>query len=324
VSLAVAPPAQDRGLAATPEPQLTSGGAPGTEAASAARAVPSSPVVPPSKTRAKHLMDTASLSNPPSQGAASATSRETRQRLPQSVGTTRPARTPREQPREPSQLLANAQPRAPLQPLANAGSAVSLAMTKLSEFVAHHTPGTAERSTPRPQRPAPLFQDATPLEATPSPRGATDTWSSGPASDASEAMPPHLPFWPPTEVPEGSAGLLRSPEPPPQEALRPAPRVPTAAWEMARPVPAQPLQGHTVEIHAGLAHASVLINGRYIGQAPVVVYLPLGAYTMAIDNPGYAQMTWKMHVDPNGVTLHTPRRGGGAWSASYVPRILAY
>ena len=78
-----------------------------------------------------------------------------------------------------------------------------------------------------------------------------------------------------------------------------------------------------MEIHAGLAHATVLINGQYIGQASVVVYLPLGAYTMAIANPGYAQMTWKMHVDPNGVTLHTPRRGG-AWSASYMPRVLAY
>jgi hypothetical protein len=79
-----------------------------------------------------------------------------------------------------------------------------------------------------------------------------------------------------------------------------------------------------VEIHTGLAQASVLINGRYIGHSTVVIHLPLGVYTMAIDNPGYAQMTWRMHVDPNGVALHMARPGGRSWPPHYAPRILAY
>jgi hypothetical protein len=322
---ALAPLTMGSRLSATPEPQPASDRALEAEADPTADAIPPDPVVPvareatdrrehlvpepkkqaelsphetpPSTARAKHLMATALLSNPLSHEAASATPRETLQRPPQPPGKTRLARTPRMQSHRPSQ------------PLARRGSAAPPAMPTGSEPVAHDTPDATERSAASPQREAQLFQNDTPLAAAPSTPGATDT---------------QLPLPPPTQVPEGSAVPPRSPEPPPREAARPAPRVPSAAWEMTRPVPARPLQGHTVEIHTGLAHASVLINGKYIGQTPVVIHLPLGVYTMAIDNPGYAQMTWKMHVDPDGVALHMTRQRGWSWAPPYAPRVLAY
>jgi general secretion pathway protein A len=338
--LALAPPVVDRRLAATPEPQLVSGRAREAEADTAASAVQLDPAVPvapeatdrrehrsskpekqaepsphetpPSTAGAKRLMATALLSKPLSQGAASATPRETLQQPPQPPGTTRLARTPKAQPHKPSQPLARRGPTAPP------------AMPKLSDPVAHDTPGAAERPAPSPQRQAQLLQDDPPLGAAPSPQGATETRFSGEASDVPEATQPRTPLWPPTEVSEGSTALPRSPEPLPREAARPAQRVPTVTWETARPVPARPLQGRTVEIHTGLARASVLINGQYMGHTSVVIHLPLGVYTMAIDNPGYAQMMWKMHVDPNGVALHMARSRGWAWPPYYMPRVLAH
>jgi hypothetical protein len=93
---------------------------------------------------------------------------------------------------------------------------------------------------------------------------------------------------------------------------------------MARPMPTPVLQGRTVEIHTGLAQTSVLINGAYIGLAPVVIHLPWGVYTMAIDRPGSTPMTWKMQVDPNGVALHMTKSGGWSWPSSYTPRVVAH
>jgi general secretion pathway protein A len=337
--LALAPLVVSRNPPVTPESQLDSGRVLEAEAEPAAGAIqsdaamsiareatnrheyllpeskkqaePSPQETLPSTARAKRLMATASPPNVLSQGAVSTTLRETLQRPPQPSGTTRLAKTSRAQPHEPTQ------------PLARRGPAVPPAIPRHSEPVAHDTLGTAERPTPSPQRQAQLVQDDLPLGAAPHPGGMTDARFSGQASDTPEATQPPRPLWSPPEGPEGPAVLPRSPEPP-REAAPPAQRVPTAAWEMTRPVPAQPLQGHTVEIHTGLARASVLINGKYIGQTPVVIHLPLGVYTMAIDNPGYAQMTWKMHVDPNGVALHMTRQRGWSWAPPYAPRVLAY
>jgi hypothetical protein len=336
--LALAPPVIDRRLAATPEPQPASDRTLEVEVDTAAIAVQSDPAVPvaraatdhrahlslepekqaepspyetpPSTASAKRLMATALLSKPLSQGAASATPRETLQQSPPPPGTTRLTRTPKVQSHKPSQTLARREPTAPP------------AMPKLSDPVALDTLGAAARSAPRPQRQTQLLQD-NPGAALNS-DGATDTRFSRQASDAPEAAPPRMPLWPPTEVSEGSTALPRSPEPLPREAARPAQRVPTVTWETPRPVPARPLQGHTVEIHTGLARASVLINGQYMGQTSVVIHLPLGVYTMAIANPGYAQMTWKMHVDPNGVALHMARSRGWSGPPPYTPRVLAH
>jgi hypothetical protein len=88
-------------------------------------------------------------------------------------------------------------------------------------------------------------------------------------------------------------------------------------------VPTLAFQGRTVEIHTGLAQTSVLINGAYIGPAPVVLHLPLGVYTMAIDRPGSTQIRWKMHVDPTGVALLMTKSGGGSWPPGYTPRVFA-
>jgi hypothetical protein len=79
-----------------------------------------------------------------------------------------------------------------------------------------------------------------------------------------------------------------------------------------------------VEIHTGLAQTSVLINGAYIGPAPVVLHLPLGVYTMAIGRPGYTQMRWKLQVDPTGVALLMTKSGGGSWPPHYIPRVFAH
>ena len=336
--LALAPPVIDRRLAATPEPQLASGrtleaamdttasavqsdpALPVTREATDGRAhlslepekqaEPSPPETSPSTASAKRLIATALLAKPVSQGTASATPSETLQRPAPPPGTTRLTRTPKAQPHKPAQTLARRGPTAPP------------ALPPLSEPVAHDTPGVAERSAPSPQGQAQLFQDDPP--AAPSPHEATNTRFSGQASDAPVATQPRMPLWPLTEVPGEATALPKSPEPPPQEAVRPAQRVPTTTWETSRPVPARPLQGHTVEIHTGLARASVLINGQYMGHTPVVIHLPLGVYTMAIDNPGYARMTWKMHVDPGGVALHMARSRGWSWSPHYMPRVLAY
>jgi len=338
--LALAPPVIDTRLAATPEPQLASGRTLEATVDSAASAVQSDPAVPvareatdrraplslepekqaepslhetpPSPASAKRLMATAWLSKPLSQGAASATPRETLQQSPPPPGTTRLTRTRKAQPHKPSQTLARRGPTAPP------------ALPKLSDLVALDTPGAAERAAPSPQRQAQLLQDAPPLGVAPRSDGAADTRFSGQASDAPAATHPRMPLWPPTEVSEGSTALPRSPEPLPREAARPAQRVPTVTWETPRPVPARPLQGHTVEIHTGLARASVLINGQYMGHTSVVIHLPLGVYTMAIDNPGSAQMTWKMHVDPNGVALHMARSRGWSGPPHYTPRVLAH
>jgi len=88
-------------------------------------------------------------------------------------------------------------------------------------------------------------------------------------------------------------------------------------------VPTPSVQGRTVEIHTGLAQTSVLINGAYIGPAPVVLHLPLGVYTMAIDRPGSTQIQWKMQVDPTGVALLMAKSGGRAWPPGYMPRVFA-
>jgi len=92
---------------------------------------------------------------------------------------------------------------------------------------------------------------------------------------------------------------------------------------MAGSGPPPSVQGRTVEIHTGLAQTSVLINGAYIGPAPVVLHLPLGVYTMAIDRPGSMQMRWKMQVDPTGVALFMTGSGGGTWPPGYMPRVSA-
>jgi hypothetical protein len=62
----------------------------------------------------------------------------------------------------------------------------------------------------------------------------------------------------------------------------------------------------------------------YIGPAPVVLHLPLGVYTMAIDRPGSTQIRWKMQVDPTGVALLMTKSGGGAWPPGYMPRVFTH
>jgi type II secretory pathway predicted ATPase ExeA len=337
-SMLVAPLGIGRQLPATSEPLLSSGRAleaeadtvagagqlhppaPGVQEARVRReplfsesgqdVAPSPPAPPLATGRATHLRTTAGRPTLRAPGAVSATSRAPRQRPPQAVDALHLAKTPRTPHHEPAS------------PLAQRGFVAAPSIPTRAEPAAHDTSDALEH--PILTRQARRFQDDLPLGAAPSSHGATVTPFRGPASDAPETTPPRLPLSPPTEGPQPPAALLRSPEPPPQEPTRSASHVPTTAEVMARSVPTPSFQGRTVEIHTGLAQTSVLINGAYIGPAPVVLHLPLGVYTMAIDRPGYTQMRWKMQVDPTGVALFMTKSGGGAWPSHYTPRVFAH
>jgi type II secretory pathway predicted ATPase ExeA len=273
-------------------------------------AEPSPPATSLATARTMPLRTTEALPHLRAPGAVSVKPSATLQRPPQPGGTTRLAKMPR----APLHALA--------QPLSQPGFAASRSMPPRANPVALDTADALEHSAPT--RYAQRFQHDLPLGAAPSTHGAPETQVRGQALDVPETMQPRLPLSPPTAVPEQPAVLPRSPEPLSQEAAHPAPHVPTTAEVMARPVPGPSFQGRTVEIHTGLAQTSVLINGVSIGPAPVVIHLPLGVYTMAIDRPGSPQITWKMQVDPNGVALHMTKSGGWSWPSSYTPRVVAH
>jgi hypothetical protein len=266
--------------------------------------------IPRATSRATPLRTTKELPPLHAHRTASVPSRAALQRPLQSVDAPRRAQTPRAQRHDPTQ------------PLAQRGLAMSPHIPTRADRVAHDTSDALEY--PIAPRQAQRFQDHRPLGAVPSPQGATQTHSNGQALGAPATTPPRLPLSPPLEVPEQPAALPQSPEPPPPAATRPAPRVPTTAAVMARPVPTPSVRGRTIEIHTELAQTSVLINGAYLGPTPVVIHLPLGVYTMAIDRPGYPQMRWKMQVDPTGVALLMTKSGGGSWPPAYTPRVFAH
>jgi hypothetical protein len=232
------------------------------------------------------------------------------QRSPQPGGTTGLAKMPRAPLHDPAQ------------PLSQRGFAASPSMPPRADPVGLDTADALEHSAPT--RDVQRFQHDLPRGAAPSIHDAPETHVRGQALEAPETTQPRLPLAPPAAVPERPAALPRSPEPLPQEAAHPAPHVPTTAEVMAQPVPSLSVQGRTVEIHTGLPQTSVLINGVSLGPAPVVLHLPLGVYTMAIDRPGSPQITWKMRVDPHGVALHMMKSGGWSWPSSYTPRVVAH
>jgi general secretion pathway protein A len=275
-------------------------------------AAPSPPATPLATAGTTPLRTTAALSTLRAPGGASATSRATRQRPPQPFDAMRLAQTLRAQRHASAELLAQR------------GGVAAPRLPTRADPATPDTAGALEH--PRAPRPAPDVQADLPRGAATSSPGATETQFRGPASDAPVTTPPHLPRVPPTAVPEPPAALPRSPAPPPHEAeaLRPPSHVPSATEVMARSVPTPSVQGRTVEIHTGLAQTSVLINGAYIGPAPVVLHLPLGVYTMAIDRPGHRQMKWKMQVDSTGVALLMTKSGGGVWPPHYTPRVFAH
>jgi hypothetical protein len=273
-------------------------------------AAPSQPAPSLATTGTTPLRTTEALSHLGAHGVASATSRATLQRPPQPFEATRPAKTLR------------AQHHASTQPLAQRGFVATPRLPTRADPATHDTSDALEH--PLWTRQAQDVQDDMPRGTAARTPGATATRFHGPAADAPATTPPHLLRLPPTEVPEPPAALPRSPEPPLREATHPTSPVSPTAEVMARSVPTPSVQGRTVEIHTGLAQTSVLINGAYIGPAPVVLHLPLGVYTMAIDRPGSTQMRWKMQVDPTGVALLMTRSGGGAWPPGYMPRVFAH
>jgi type II secretory pathway predicted ATPase ExeA len=273
-------------------------------------AEPSPPAPSLATPRTPPLRTTEALPPLRAPATTSVTSPAKLQRPPPPGGTPRLAKTPR------------APLHAPAQPRAQRGVVASSSMPPRADPVARDTADVLE--LPTLTRHVPRFQDDLPRGATPNTPEATETHVRGQALDASETTQPRLPLSPPTEAPERPAALPRAPEPLPQEAGRPAARVPTKAEVMARPVLTPALQGRTVEIHTDLAQTAVLINGAYIGHTPVVIHLPLGVYTMALDRPGSTPMTWKMQVDPHGVALHMTKSGGWSWPSSYTPRVVAH
>jgi general secretion pathway protein A len=257
-------------------------------------AAPSPPATPLATAGTTPLRTTAALSTLRAPGGASATSRVTLQRPPQPFDAMRPAQTRR------------AQRHASAPPLAQRRFVAAPPIPTRADPVTYDTSDALEH--PRWTRPAQDVQDALPRGAAARIPGATETRFRGP----------------PPEVPEPPAALPRSLEPPPRAVTRPTSHVPTTAELSAPSVPTPSVQGRTVEIHTGLAQTSVWINGAYRGPAPVVLHLPLGVYTMAIDRPGSTQIRWKMQVDLTGVALLMTKSGGGAWPPGYMPRVFTH
>jgi general secretion pathway protein A len=272
-------------------------------------AVPSQPATSLATAGTIPLRTTEARSMVRAPGGASATSHATLPRPPQPFDATRPAQTLR------------AQRHASAPPLAQRGFVAVPSIPTRAEPATHDTSDALEH--PIATRQAQSVQDDLPRGAAARTPGAAETQFRGPAS-AAPAPPPRVPLSPPTEGPEPPTALPRSPAPPPRETLRPTAHVPPTAEVMAGSGPPPSVQGRTVEIHTGLAQTSVLINGAYIGPAPVVLHLPLGVYTMAIDRPGSTQMRWKMQVDPAGVALLMTKAGGGTWPPGYMPRVFAH
>ena len=297
-------------------PRPTRPGARGTRERRASLAVeveqeaaPSQPATALAATGTTHLRTTEALSNLRAHGGAFATARATLPRPPQPVEATRPAQTLRAQHHESPQ------------PLAQRGGVAAPRLATRTDPATHNTSDALEH--PLWTRQAQDFQDDRPFGTAASTRRAMETRFRGPAADAPATTPPRLPRLSPTEMPEPPAALPQPPEPPLREATRPAFHLSSTAEMMARSVPTPSVQGRTVEIDTGLAQTSVLINGAYIGPTPVVLHLPLGVYTMAIDRPGSMQMRWKMQVDPTGVALFMTGSGGGTWPPGYMPRVSA-
>ena len=241
---------------------------------------------------------------------ASATARATLQRPPPSLETTRSVKTLRV-PRHAS---------AP--PLAQREVEAAPRLPARADPATHEPSAALEPPQVTSQVPSP--QGARARNAAAWSPGATETRFRGAASDAPGTPPPALSPLPPTEVSESLTALPRSPAPLGAEALQPPSPLPPTAAVMTRSVPAPSVHGRTVEIHTGLAQTSVLINGAYRGPAPVVLYLPLGVYTIAIERPGSTPIQWKMQVDPTGVALLMTKAGGGAWPPGYMPRVVAH
>jgi hypothetical protein len=273
-------------------------------------AAPSQPATALATTDPAPLRTTEASANRRTHGVASATSRATLQRpSPPVLDTTHPAK------------MLRAQRHAATQPLTQRGFVAAPRIPTRADPATHDTSDALDPA--QSTRLAPSFQDDLPPSAAARTPGATETRLRAPASDAPATTRPPLPRLPSTEVPEPPAVFPRPSEPPPREATRPTPPLPTMPALMARSGSTPSVQGRTVEIHTGLAQTSVLINGAYIGPAPVVLHLPLGVYTMAIDRPGSTQIQWKMQVDPAGVALLMAKSGGRAWPPGYMPRVFA-
>jgi hypothetical protein len=329
---------RDNRLPATPEPLLPSARTPAVEGEPMGGARPSHLTVPgvrETRERRASLAAEVEQAAAPSQPApslatpetldlrtteapftlrahrdASVTARATLQRPPPPFETTRPVKTLRV-PRHAS-----------AQPLTQREVEAAPRLSARADPATHETSDALE--PPQVTRQAPSSQGAMARNAAARSPGATETRFRGAASDAPVTPPPALSPLPPIEVSEPPAALPRSPAPLGAEALQPPAPLPPPAAVMTRSVPAPSIQGRTVEIHTGLAQTSVWINGAYRGPAPVVLHLPLGVYTIAIERPGSTPIQWKMQVDPTGVALLMTKAGGGAWPPGYMPRVFAH